>query len=103
MAQSGALVVLPSGRHGDEERPSQAAALRLAQSLVDLSLAQRVERALRATGYPPLRAVNVSACGRLVILQGRVPSYYLKQLAQAAAMDVAGAGELRNELEVVRS
>jgi osmotically-inducible protein OsmY len=104
MAPSAALVVLPSGRHGDEERnQGQAAALLLAQSLLDLGLAERVERALRATGYPPLRAVEVSVCGQLVILQGRVPSYYMKQLAQAVAMGVAGVRELRNDVQVVRS
>jgi osmotically-inducible protein OsmY len=104
MAQSAALVVLPCGRHGDEEtHAGQAAALRAAQSLVDLCLAELVGRALRATGYPPLRAAEVSVCGRLVILRGRVPSYYMKQLAQAAAMDVPGVRELRNDVDVVRS
>jgi osmotically-inducible protein OsmY len=104
MSESAALVALPSAQHGDAERnASRAAALPVAQSLVDLGLAERVERALGATGYPPLRAVGASVCGRLVILQGRVPSYYLKQLAQATAMNVPGVRELRNDVEVVRS
>jgi osmotically-inducible protein OsmY len=104
MTQSAARVVPPSGRHGDEERSaSQAAALLVAQSLLDLCLAERVERALRATGYPPLRVVEVSVCGQLVVLRGRVPNYYMKQVAQAVATDVAGVRELRNDVEVVRS
>jgi osmotically-inducible protein OsmY len=69
----------------------------------DLCVAERVERALRATGYPPLRAVEVSVCGQLVILRGRVPSYYMKQFAQAAALALPGVRELRNDVEVVRS
>jgi osmotically-inducible protein OsmY len=77
--------------------------LQAAQSLVDLCLVERVERALRATGYSPLRAVEVSVRGQLVILRGRVPSYYMKQLAQAVAMGVAGTRELRNDVDVVRS
>jgi hypothetical protein len=51
------------------------------------------KRALRATGYLSLRAVKASVSGRVVILQGRVPTYYMKQLAQAAAMDVADVRE----------
>jgi osmotically-inducible protein OsmY len=49
----------------------------------------------------PLRAVQVSACGRVVILQGRVPSDYLKQAAQAAALGLLGVEKLHNYLEVV--
>jgi osmotically-inducible protein OsmY len=104
MAQSSALVVPPDGQQGDEEKDaSKANALLAAQSLLDRCLVERVERALRATGYSPLRSVEASVCGRLVILQGQVPSYYLKQLAQATAMDVPGVRELRNDVEVVRS
>ncbi len=103
MANSAALLVLPCRRHGREAKHADQAALLAAQSLVDLCLAERIERALRATGYSPLRAVAVAVCGRLVILRGRVPSYYLKQLAQAAAMEVAGVGEVRNDVQVIRS
>jgi hypothetical protein len=103
MAQAAALVVLPSGQHGGEEsNAGQAAASLAAQSLGDLCLTERVERALRATGYPALRAVAVSVCGRFVILEGRVPSYYLKQGAQAATLADPGIQELRNALEVLR-
>jgi hypothetical protein len=70
--------------------------------LEDLCLAERVERALCGTGYQALRAVEVAVCGPLIILRGRVPSYYLKQLAQAAALEVDGVRELRNDLDVVR-
>jgi CheY-like chemotaxis protein len=104
MAQSTALMVRPCGRHDDEAmQAAQAAALQAAQFLVHHRLAERVELGLRATGYSPLRAVEVSVRGRLVMLRGRVPSHYLKQLALAAAMDVPGVRELRNEVQVVRS
>jgi osmotically-inducible protein OsmY len=67
-----------------------------------MDLAERVSRALGATGYPPLRAVEVVVCDRLVTLRGRVPSYYLKQIAQVTVLAVVGVGELCNRLEVVR-
>jgi osmotically-inducible protein OsmY len=104
MARSAALVVLPSAWHGHEERSdSQLAASLSAQSLMDLCLAERVQRALLATSYQSLRGVEVSVCGQLVILRGRLPSYYMKQLVQAVAMEVAGVRELRNDVQVVRS
>ena len=65
-------------------------------------LAECVERALRATGYGSLRGVEVTARERMVILKGRVPSYYLKQVAQAAALAVPGGHQIRNDLEVER-
>jgi osmotically-inducible protein OsmY len=70
--------------------------------VIDLDLAERVERALRATGYGPLRTVRVSVTDGLVALEGRVGSYYLKQLAQAAVLAVPGAQQVRNGLEVVQ-
>jgi osmotically-inducible protein OsmY len=85
---------------GDATAPGNQQAAVLAQSLVDLCLAERVERALHATGFAPLRAVEVSVTGEFVILRGRVPSYYMKQLAQAVAMEVEGIRELRNDVQV---
>ena len=70
------------------------------QSQGDLCLAERVGRALRATGYGPLRGVEVTVHARLVILGGRVPSYYLKQVAQTTALAVPGARHVRNDLDV---
>jgi osmotically-inducible protein OsmY len=35
-------------------------------------------------------------------LRGRVPSYYLKQLAQAAAANMEGVKRIENHIEVVR-
>ena len=58
--------------------------------------------ALRATGYGPLRVIEVTVHARVVILEGRAPSYYLKQVAQATALAVAGARQARNDLDVGR-
>ena len=64
-------------------------------------LSVEVESALRATGYLTLRGVDVISHYGIVFLRGRVPSYHMKQLAQAAAAGVPGIREIRNELDVV--
>jgi osmotically-inducible protein OsmY len=102
MVQSTVLMIPPCDLHRDEAaRAGQPVASEEARLPVDSGLAERVERALRATGYSPVHAVEVSVRGRLVILRGRVPSYYMKQLAQAAVLDVPGVRDLRNDVLVV--
>jgi osmotically-inducible protein OsmY len=103
MAQPAALLILPAREPTGTERDAvQATARLLAQGLEDLRLAERVARALRATGYGPLRDIEVTVQARLVLLAGRVPSYYLKQVAQTTALGVPGAQQVRNDLEVGR-
>ena len=46
--------------------------------------------------------MEVTTHARLVILSGRVPTYYLKQVAQGTALNVPGARHLRNDLDVTR-
>jgi osmotically-inducible protein OsmY len=79
----------------------EATALHVAEILEDVRVAEGVERTLRETGHLPLRDVQVSVSGRVVIVQGRVPSYHLKEAAQTAALGVLGVEKLRNDLEVV--
>jgi osmotically-inducible protein OsmY len=86
----------------DAEVRDDGAAMRLAQIVVDLDLAARVGCALRATGYAPLRAVEVTVQERLVILRGQVPNDHLKQVARATALAVPVTEEVRNDLEVDR-
>jgi osmotically-inducible protein OsmY len=85
-------------------RPGEAtgAALLLQQRQEDLGLAERIERALRATGYGSLRGLEVTVRAGYVTLGGRVPSYYLKQVAQTAALTVPGTCNVRNDLDVAR-
>jgi hypothetical protein len=64
-------------------------------------LCDQIIQVLRATGYLPLRDLDVVAAGGIVILRGRVSSYYLKQLAQATVLALPGVDEVRNELDVV--
>lgn len=67
-------------------------------------LSQTVADSLRSTGYfitlDCRITIRVDSDGH-VSLCGVVPSYYLKQKAQVAAMSVDGVESLRNELVVL--
>ncbi len=69
-------------------------------SVMDLDLAERAERALRATGYPPLRTIELAVHDLRVTLRGRVPSYHMKQMARAGILGIPGVAEVRNEVDV---
>ncbi len=73
----------------------------LMQSLELLRLSERIERALHATGYGALHDVEVCVNARIVRLAGRVPSYYLKQLAQVTVLAVPGIHQIQNDLNVI--
>ncbi|MFO0952466.1 MAG: BON domain-containing protein [Isosphaeraceae bacterium] len=53
--------------------------------------------------YPALTAVVLEQHDGVYRLGGRVPTYYLKQVALAAACEVAGPRPVINEIEVVTS
>ncbi len=59
-----------------------------------------VDRALAATGYLNFRNLHVSLGRGQVVLNGVVPTYHQKQLAQAAALQAAGYGRVENRIEV---
>ena len=60
----------------------------------------RVIAALDQTGYGWLRRVAVTAEGGTIILRGKVPRFYLKQMAQSVVLAIPGVVLLRNELQV---
>lgn len=63
-------------------------------------LQERVVEALASLGYPSLAAVDCEVTSNRVVLSGRLPSYHLKQMAQVAALRVAGAGQVDNRVVV---
>ena len=102
MTHSTTLQALPTSKHPVECEDDRRTAVSLpTPSLEDRHLAVRVEHALRARGYSELRAIEVFVDTRIVCLVGRVPSYYLKQLAQETARAVPGAHQIHNVLEVI--
>ena len=66
----------------------------------DHRIRRLVESAIDDSGYPYLRYISVSADRGCVVLQGKVPSYFAKQLAQTAAMNCEGVTSIQNELFV---
>jgi osmotically-inducible protein OsmY len=101
MFQSSAPNVLTPQMHVAETDDELEKTVRLtAEILEDLRLADQILRALHATGYRALRNIKVSVVARIVRLVGRVPSYHLKQVAQATALAIPGADQIHNVLEV---
>ena len=68
----------------------------------DVNRAERVERAMQATGYGVLRNIQVIVDADIVYLVGCVPTYYLKQIAQATALAIPGIQVIHNRLDVIR-
>lgn len=66
----------------------------------DEELSAGILRQLRHSGYMPLRKICISVDHGRVQLRGRVPSYYLKQLAQATALSIEGVEHVDNRLVV---
>ncbi len=76
------------------ERPNPFAAL-------FQEIAAFAQTKLRRSSYFELRDVCCDFSGGVLTLQGRVPSYHLKQLAQARVAEVPGVLEVDNRVEVV--
>jgi hypothetical protein len=62
----------------------------------------RAALALRQSPIPALRKLSVEETDAAVVIQGKVSTYYLKQLAQEAVMPVLGRRQLCNRVAVVR-
>jgi osmotically-inducible protein OsmY len=63
-------------------------------------LAEEIEGVVqRRTGFQ-IRDLQVEVYPDCIVISGRAPTYYAKQLAQHAAMDVAGHDLLHNRIEV---
>jgi len=58
---------------------------------------------LRASPYLPLRKLTCEYHEGVLTIRGRVPTFYLKQLAQANLQKLALAEEINNQVEVVWS
>ncbi len=62
----------------------------------------RASQALSCSALPALRRLSLQETEALVVINGRVSSYYLKQLAQEAIMPALDGRELHNQVAVVR-
>jgi hypothetical protein len=85
------LAVHPTGTEPDTPSPDLQAGLQAV-----------AERALRGGPYPALKRLSCDYRGRVLVLRGCLPSYYLKQVAQeVVAHQVRGVGRLDNQIQVV--
>jgi hypothetical protein len=62
------------------------------------ALVTRVADVLKTSGYPALRNVVIEHHESIIVLRGQVPTFYLKQVAQAAVTKVRGVGCLVNQI-----
>jgi len=94
---------LPVGELRPRDEPAVAGrANRQVKLTRSQELRARVLAALMRSGYASLAWVGCDVHGDQVILQGSVPSYHLKQLAQVFAQRVDGVERIQNCLEVSR-
>jgi hypothetical protein len=61
-----------------------------------------IEGRLQASPYRPLRDVGCAGRDGVVILKGRLPTQYLKQVAPAIATEAALGLPIDNRIEVTR-
>ena len=64
-------------------------------------LAEAITGALRKTGYRQLLDLQIRVDGHDVILRGRLPSYYLKQIAHHVVSTVPGVNLILDAIDVV--
>ncbi|AGA26841.1 BON domain-containing protein [Singulisphaera acidiphila] len=64
-------------------------------------LSLEVERRLRGSGYLALRGVSYEVCAGIVRLRGCLPTYYLKQVAQAIVSEIDDVDQIINQIEIV--
>lgn len=62
--------------------------------------AQLAQAKLMASPYSALRALTCDSHEGVLAIRGRVPTFYLKQLAQVAVRDVAGVEVINNLVQV---
>lgn len=62
-----------------------------------------MEQRLGSSGYLALRRIRCECDGDVLSLRGCVPSYFLKQMAQAIAGDTAGIRRVDNQIQVLSS
>lgn len=65
------------------------------------NVGELAERCLRSNAYLALKNISCEFKQGVLTLRGCLPSYYLKQIAQAAVARVEGVERIENQIEVV--
>jgi osmotically-inducible protein OsmY len=69
-------------------------------SVVTTGIVATAGHALKRSFYPALRRLSVEGTDGVLIISGKVTSYYMKQLAQETVMPVRGSLKLVNRVDV---
>ena len=64
------------------------------------SIASKVLALLRSSSYPELRRLDCTVTNGVLAVRGRLPSFYLKQLALSVIANVAGLDRFDDGIEV---
>ena len=64
------------------------------------ALERKIAVVMHDAPYPALRHISCVLDDGVLTLQGRVPSYYLKQIAQTLVRPLEGVRVIHNELDV---
>jgi hypothetical protein len=64
--------------------------------------AEMAERCLRSNPYLALKNVSCACLDSVLVLRGRLPTYYLKQRAQEVVAGLAGVERIDNQIQVVK-
>ena len=72
----------------------------LGSTMASASPADIAEQIFRESPYHPLRTLKCSFREGVLTIVGRVPSYYLKQLAQSTVRGLNEVRQIRNLTEV---
>lgn len=67
----------------------------------DQHILEQVNKALHRSGYDQLRSVRTYCHHGRIVLQGKIPTYYLKQVAQELVRSVSDVRDVDNDLHVV--
>ncbi len=62
--------------------------------------AELAQAKLTASPYLALRTLTCDSHEGVLAIRGRVPTFYLKQMAQTAVRDVPGVEEINNQIQV---
>src|SRR5438309_850834 len=68
-----------------------------------VEVVELAERRLRGNSYLALKNVSCTCLDGILLLEGSLPTYYLKQLAQEVVADIDGVDQIVNNIEVAAS
>lgn len=88
-------------KNARKPKPWQPSEIASMGPTADERLIAAVKCAMLESGYLFLRRLNVFVDDGMVVLRGKVATFYLKQVAQETVLATDGVSGIRNELDVI--